>query len=97
MSDVEKVSADEIRQLLYHTREAARIVSRWTPSEMDDKAVAVLDLIPGLDPPPAGTQALSIPWDKLPWERLLPLVLPLIQKAIVAALEKFLASLAEKK
>lgn len=83
---------DELRKLLEAVRTILAFVSKVTPWEGDDKVLEFLDYLLGNPAPadvPAHVAKISIPWDKLPWDRILPLLMPLI----LNALEKWLNSL----
>lgn len=87
---------DELRKLLDAVRTILAFIAKVTPWEGDNKALEFLDYLLGNPPPeeiPAHVAKLSIPWDKLPWDRILPLLMPLL----LSALEKWLNSLSEKK
>lgn len=104
MSEVKAISMspEDVRELLLHIRGAARIIAKITPTEIDDRLLVFLDLILGSDQPATPTEVakLSIPWDRLPWEKLLPLLIPIIEKRlpeILSALVEYFVSLLGKK
>lgn len=88
---------DDIRNVLLALRTLVAFVAKVTPTEFDDVLVAWIDYLLGDAPLPAephpemaramlasegiGTYA-AIDWSKLPWEKLLPLILPIIEKRL---------------
>jgi hypothetical protein len=82
---------DELKELLKAVRTILAFVAKLTPFEGDDKVLAFLDYLLGNPSPaeiPSHVAKLSIPWDSLPWDRIIPLLLPLLVKAF----EKWLAT-----
>jgi hypothetical protein len=86
----------ELRELLQAVRTIVAFIAKLTPFEGDDRFLEFLDYLLGNPPPaevPAHVAKLSIPWDRLPWDKILPLLLPLLLQVV----EKWLASLGGKK
>jgi hypothetical protein len=98
---------DEIKNVLLALRTLVAFAAKLTPTQYDDLLLAWIDYVLGTGPLPAephpamvaeGTYA-AIDWSKLPWEKLLPLILPIIERklpeiigAIISQLTKWLES-----
>ena len=84
----------ELRAFLLAWRTIVAYISALTPTKYDDQILTWIDYLLGDVAVPSGKLAqamqvqLNIPWDKLPWDKIVPLLLPLLMKL----LEQWLAS-----
>ena len=78
----------ELREFLVAVRTMVNYIAKLTPTQYDDVIVKWIDYLLGDAPLPQGMQAqLSIPWDKLPWDQIIPLILPMLLQLLEAWLK----------
>ena len=102
---------EEIRNVILALRTLVAYAAKLTPTTYDDVLLAWIDYILGDAPLPAEPHPMmvqaataegayaAIDWSKLPWDKLLPLILPIIERrlpeiigAIISQLAKWLES-----
>jgi hypothetical protein len=104
---------DEIKNVLLALRTLVAFAAKLTPTAYDDLLVAWIDYVLGEAPMPAEPHPMmlnasaleaegvttygAIDWSKLPWDKLLPLILPIIERrlpeiigALISQLSKWL-------
>lgn len=91
---------EEIREFIVAMRTIVAFIAKLTPTQYDDLLVQWLSYLIGESPMPqelhpemiplhAESNYATIPWDALPWDKILPLIMPLI----LSALQRWLDSL----
>lgn len=82
----------KLREFLAAIRVIVMYISELTPTTYDDMIVTWIDFLLGEGNLPLHEKLqaqINIPWDKLPWDKIVPLIIPILTKL----LEKWLASL----